>query len=79
MGDSIKLPEHPFIDPDNVESTVLNIDGVLCLLQQYSIGVADVRLNGPHGHGLFYVLEGIRSAVKYLSHMESLINAVRSR
>ena len=37
-----------------------------------TIGVAGVPLNGPHCHGLFYVLEDVRDSVKYLSHLDAV-------
>ena len=71
MSDAPIQPEHTFIIPDDAESTQIAIDGVLCLLQQYSITIADAPLvDREHCHGLYHVLEGVRSAVKAMSRME---------
>ena len=70
-------PINPFIVPNAPEDTCGQIDAVLAFLEEYFQGQTYT-----HGHstpakstylfGLIYVLDGVRDAVKYLSHLEAV-------
>ena len=70
-------PLNPFIEEGDAEATHYAIDCVLALIQEYEIGLqATYEHSEPsdskHMSGMLRVLDGVRGAVKYLSHLDAV-------
>ena len=76
MGDSIKLPEHPFIEADSTEGTLISITVVLAYMHLSLLGEIEVRQhshlnNTDHLSGQIRILEGLQDAVKYVGDLDA--------
>lgn len=70
-------PINPFIVPGRPEDTCGQIDAVLAFLQEYAQGQTFTNghtypASNAFAFGLIYVLDGVRDAVKYLSHLDAV-------
>ena len=68
-------PPNPLIVEGDAEGTSMYIDAALELLREYTqnhMGHEDEPGSDTHAWGVVYVLDGIQSAVKYLSHLEAM-------
>ncbi len=69
-----KLPEHPFIVPDDPETTYICTENVLALVQEFverqALTYGEDPNDSNHLFGLYYILEGCREAVTALGHMK---------
>ena len=70
-------PLHPFIEPGSGEGTYLAINGVLAFLQdrlyrECEVVGGSLPVGVDHIVGELRILEGLRSAVKYLSHLDAV-------
>ena len=68
-------PLNPFIEINDAEVTLAHIEAAIALLHEYTqnhMGHEDEPRTDKHAWGVVYVLEGIQSAVTYLSHLEAV-------
>ncbi len=71
--------QHPFINADDPEGTAHMIDCVLAFTREHVLARAlaieeydDHPPNTQSMCGMIYVLDGARSAVEYLSHLDAV-------
>lgn len=71
------LPTNPFIKEGDAEDTQNSIDCVLAYIQLCELGQLEISQHSEIGRdksgpGLLRILDGVRDAVKYLSHLDAV-------